>query len=158
VIYDHYEDHSNGIKDLERILKIITYGKKHKVLIEAVAPRQRLQTPYWAFFEVLVTWTKYSPYTSYIQAMLASTSSRTDSTWDKILNDTTKWSTPRVWFLLHIWVKYPEIIGKYGLIIWGDSKIDISKVDFNSVVKSATKFEQEDVLAKIQLEIQRGEW
>ena len=158
VIYDHYEDHSNGIKDLERILKIITYGKKHKVLIEAVAPRQRLQTPYWAFFEVLVTWTKYSPYTSYIQAMLASTVSRTDTSWEKILNDPTKWSTPRVWFLLHIWVKYPEIIGKYGLIIWGDTKIDISKVDLNSVAKSATKFEQEEVLKKIQLEIERGDW
>lgn len=158
VIYDHYEDHDNGIKDLERILKIITYGKKHKVLIEALAPKQRLQTPYWAFFEVLVTWTKYSPYTSYIQAMLASTSSRTDSTWDQILNDTTKWSTPRVWFLLHIWVKYPEIIGKYGLIIWGDTKIDISKVNLEAVAKSANKFDQDEVLKKIQLEIQRGDW
>jgi hypothetical protein len=158
VIYDHYQDHANGIKDLERILKIITYGKKHKVLIEAVAPKQRLQTPYWAFFEVLVTWTKYNPYTSYIQAMLASTSSRTDTTWENILNDTTKWSTPRVWFLLHIWVKYPEIIGKYGFITWGGAKLDISKVDLNSVAKSATRFEQDNVLAKIQLEIERGEW
>jgi hypothetical protein len=90
--------------------------------------------------------------------MLASTVSRTDTSWEKILNDPTKWSTPRVWFLLHIWVKYPEIIGKYGLIVWGDTKIDISKVDLNSVAKNATKFEQEEVLKKIQLEIERGDW
>jgi hypothetical protein len=44
------------------------------------------------------------------------------------------------------------------LIVWGDTKIDISKVDLNSVAKSATKFEQEEVLKKIQLEIERGDW
>lgn len=102
VIYDHYGDHKNGIKDLYRILKIITYGKINKVLVQAVSPKKRLTTPYWAFFEVLETWTKYNPYTSYIQAMLASTMSRTDSSWVDILNDQSKWSTPRVWFLLHI--------------------------------------------------------
>ena len=158
VIYDHYEDHKNGVKDLYRILKIITYGKINKVVVQAVSPRQRLTTPYWAFFEVLETWTKYNPYTSYIQAMLASTSARTDSTWDQILNDTSKWSTPRVWFLLHIWMKYPGIIVKYGTHVWGDAKIDIKKVNLETIVKSENIFEREKVLEKIQLEIERGEW
>ena len=158
VIYNHYEDHANGIKDLERILKIITYGKKQKIYIEAVSPSKRLTTPFWAFFELLEGWTKYDQYTSYIQAMLSSTMSRTGSSWEQILNDPTKWSTPRVWFLLHIWVKYPEIIAKYGTIVWDDNKIDLSKVNLSIIAKSAHRFEQEKVLEKIQLEIQRGEW
>ena len=158
VIYDHYADHANGIKDLERILKIINYGKKHKVVIQAASPRQRLTTPYWAFFEVLETWTKYNPYTSYIQAMLASTSSRTKATWDQILNDVSKWSTPRVWFLLHIWTKYPEIIAKYGTRVWEETKIDLKKVNLENIVKSINQFDREEVLEKIQKEIERGEW
>lgn len=158
VIYDHYEDHKNGIKDLHRILKIITYGKMNKVLVEAVSPRKRLTTPYWAFFEVLESWTKYNPYTSYIQAMLASTMSRTESSWVEILNDQNKWSTPRVWFLLHIWTKYPEIIVKYGTRVWGDTKIDIKEVNLETIVKSENIFEREKVLEKIQSEIERGEW
>ena len=158
VIYDHYADHANGIKDLERILKIINYGKKHKVVIQAASPRQRLTTPYWAFFEVLETWTKYNPYTSYIQAMLASTSSRTKATWDQILNDVSKWSTPRVWFLLHIWTKYPEIIAKYGIRVWEETKIDLKKVNLENIVKSINQFDREEVLEKIQKEIERGEW
>ena len=158
VIYDHYEDHKNGIKDLHRILKIITYGKMNKVLVEAVSPRKRLTTPYWAFFEVLESWTKYNPYTSYIQAMLASTMNRTESSWVEILNDQTKWSTPRVWFLLHIWTKYPEIIVKYGTHVWGETKIDIKEVNLETIVKSENIFEREKVLEKIQSEIERGEW
>lgn len=158
VIYDHYENHKNGIKDLYRILKIITYGKINKVLVQSVSPKKRLTTPYWAFFEVLETWTKYNPYTSYIQAMLASTMNRTESSWVDILNDPSKWSTPRVWFLLHIWMKYPGIIVKYGTHVWGDSKIDIKQVNLQTIVRSENIFEREQVLEKIQLEIQRGEW
>jgi hypothetical protein len=119
-------------------------------------PKNRMITPYWFFFDMLENWTEESPYISYIEMMLLSITRRTKTSWQEILNNPTKWSVPRVDFLLHVLTKYPEVI-PYAIRKWGENCIDLSHIDFNKVVQFSYDFEREDTLTKIAEAIKRGE-
>jgi hypothetical protein len=113
-------------------------------------------TPYWFFFDMMETWTTESFYISYIEMMLMSVTRRTKTNWQDILNNPTKWSVPRVDFLLHVLTKYPEVI-PYAIVKWGDNCIDLDHIDFTKVVEFTYDFEREDTLKKIAEAIKRGE-
>jgi len=156
VIYDHWQEKSNGIKDLKRLLKITSYAKQNKINVIIKTPRNRMITPYWFFFDMMETWTTESFYISYIEMMLMSVTRRTKTNWQDILNNPTKWSVPRVDFLLHVLTKYPEVI-PYAIVKWGDNCIDLDHIDFTKVVEFTYDFEREDTLKKIAEAIKRGE-
>ncbi len=113
-------------------------------------------TPYWFFFDMLENWTEESPYISYVEMMLLSITKRTKTSWQEILNNPTKWSVPRVDFLLHILTKYPEVI-PYAIRKWEHNCIDLNHIDFTKVVQFTYDFEREDTLIKIAEAIKRGE-
>ena len=156
VVYDHWQDTSTGIKDLKRVLSIVDYAKQNKIQVVVKTPKNRMITPYWFFFDMLENWTEESPYISYIEMMLLSITKRIKTSWQEILNNPTKWSVPRVDFLLHVLTKYPEVI-PYAIRKWGDNCIDLNHVDFTKVVQFTYDFEREDTLTKIAEAIKRGE-
>jgi hypothetical protein len=156
VIYDHWKDKTNGIKDLKRLLKITDYAKRNKIHVIIKTPKDRMITPYWFFFDMMENWTTESPYISYIEMMLLSLTNRTKTSWQEILNNPIKWSVPRVDFLLHVITKYPEIL-PYTTRKWGDNGIDITHINFKKVVEFTYNFEKEDTLIKIGEAIKRGE-
>jgi hypothetical protein len=153
VLYNHWSDSSLGIKDLERVLKIIDYSKKKKIKVVAKTPNERLATPYWAFFDMLEVWTKDYYNISYIESMISTRSVKTKEMWYEIINDSKKWSTPRIYFLLHLINKYPSLIFNYGLTQWGDDVLDKNWIDLKEVVKFKNYFEQDNILKKLQEEI-----
>jgi hypothetical protein len=106
VLYDHWADKNNGIKDLERVLKILDYAKERKVKVIVKTPLERTATPFWAFFDYMEVWTTEYYNISYVEAMIATRQRKTNEQWHDIINDTTKWSTPRIYFLIHLMVKY----------------------------------------------------
>jgi hypothetical protein len=156
VLYDHWLDKTNGIKDLKRLLKITSYAKQSKIKVIVKTPRNRMITPYWFFFDMMENWTTESPYMSYVEMMLLSITKRTKTSWQEILNNPTKWSVPRVDFLLHVLTKYPEVI-PYAIVKWGDNCIDLNHIDFTKVVEFSYDFEREDTLTRIAEAIKRGE-
>jgi len=156
VLYDHWLDKTNGIKDLKRLLKITSYAKQSKIKVIVKTPRNRMITPYWFFFDMMENWTTESPYISYVEMMLLSITKRTKTNWQEILNNPSKWSVPRVDFLLHVLTKYPEVI-PYAIVKWGDNCIDLNHIDFTKVVEFSYDFEREDTLTRIAEAIKRGE-
>jgi hypothetical protein len=156
VLYDHWLDNTNGIKDLKRLLKITSYAKQNKINVIVKTPRNRMITPYWFFFDMMENWTTESPYISYVEMMLLSITKRTKTNWQEILNNPSKWSVPRVDFLLHVLTKYPEVI-PYAIVKWGDNCIDLNHIDFTKVVQFSYDFEREDTLTRIAEAIKRGE-
>ena len=156
VLYDHWLDKTNGIKDLKRLLKITSYAKQSKIKVIVKTPRNRMITPYWFFFDMMENWTTESPYMSYVEMMLLSITKRTKTNWQEILNNPSKWSVPRVDFLLHVLTKYPEVI-PYAIVKWGDNCIDLNHIDFTKVVEFSYDFEREDTLTRIAEAIKRGE-
>jgi hypothetical protein len=156
VLYDHWLDKTNGIKDLKRLLKITSYAKQNKIQVIVKTPRNRMITPYWFFFDMMENWTTESPYISYVEMMLLSITKRTKTNWQEILNNPSKWSVPRVDFLLHVLTKYPEVI-PYTIVKWGDNCIDLNHIDFTKVVQFTYDFEREDTLTRIAEAIKRGE-
>jgi hypothetical protein len=156
VIYDHWKDQTNGIKDLKRLLKITDYAKRKKIYVIIKTPKDRMITPYWFFFDMMENWTTESPFISYIEMMLLSLTNRTKTTWQEILNNPLKWSVPRVDFLLHVITKYPEVL-PYTTRKWGENSIDVTHINFKKVVEFTYNFEREDTLAKIGESIKRGE-
>jgi hypothetical protein len=156
VLYDHWLDKTNGIKDLKRLLKITSYAKQNKIQVIVKTPRNRMITPYWFFFDMMENWTTESPYISYVEMMLLSITKRTKTNWQEILNNPSKWSVPRVDFLLHVLTKYPEVI-PYAIVKWGDNCIDLNHIDFTKVVQFTYDFEREDTLTRIAEAIKRGE-
>jgi hypothetical protein len=156
VIYDHWKDKSNGIKDLKRLLKITDYAKRKKIQVIIKTPKDRMITPYWFFFDMMENWTTDSPHISYVEMMLLSLTNRTKKSWQEILNDPIKWSVPRVDFLLHVITKYPEVL-PYAIRKWGENCIDVTHINFKKVVEFTYNFEKEDTLNKIGEAIKRGE-
>lgn len=156
VLYDHWKDGVNGIKDLKRLLKIVDYAKRKKIYVVIKTPKDRMITPYWFFFDMMENWTTESPYISYIEMMLLSLTNRTKASWQEILNNPLKWSVPRVDFLLHVITKYPEVLS-YSTRKWGENSIDTTHIDFKKVVEFTYNFEREDTLTKIGEAIKRGE-
>jgi hypothetical protein len=59
-------------------------------------------------------WTTEYYNISYVEAMIATRQRKTNEKWHDIINDSTKWSTPRIYFLIHLMVKYNWIISDYG--------------------------------------------
>lgn len=153
VMYDHWENPELGIEDLQRCLMIVDYAKQKEISVLLKTPRERLTTPYWAFFDIMQVWTEYSPRISYVEAMLHSTMKRNGLKWYEILNDMMKWHTPRVFFLLHVLTTYPAIVRDYGTRQWKEKKIDIGKVKIEEIVRSRFRFEQQDILEKLQHEL-----
>lgn len=156
VLYNHWIDANNGIKDLKRLLKIINYAKQKQVNIIAKTPNDRFITPYWFFFDIMETWTTMSLDMSYIEIMTMSLSQRTGLTWTQILNKPQNWSVPRVDFLLHVLTKYPEIL-PYTIRKWGDNCLEINSIDFKEVVKFVNYFDREKILENINNVLKRGE-
>jgi hypothetical protein len=148
ILYDHWHDPANGIKDLKRLLLIMDYAKSLALKIHIKTPQNRHLTPYWHFFDMMETWSQNSPYLSYIEMMTYSLSERTGLAWNIIINESEKWSVPRVDFLLHIMTKYPETI-PYMLRKWENTFIDINHINFNRVVKFVYNFERKRTLKEI---------
>lgn len=157
IINNHWKDSSTAILDLERILKILDYSKMHKVKIIVKTPSERTVTPYWAFFDLMEKWTTEYYNISYIEAMISTRQLRTHEQWHEIINDPKKWSTPRIYFLLHLINKYPDIIFRYGFRKWGDECLDKTWIDLEKIVKSKNTFEQKEILQKLQEEILKEE-
>lgn len=153
VIYEHWKDLEWGIQDLERCLKIMDYAKQEKVTIRFRSSNNRLITPFWPFFEVLDIWTEYHKYKSFVQLMLEPARRRQKLQWFDILNNPKKWYSPRAEFLLHLITKYPTMIRKYGLRMWGNKTLDLTQVDINQISKYAFVFDQEDIKVKLQKEL-----
>ena len=133
VTTDHWESSKNAIKDLKRCLKIVNEAKKFKVHIRLVSPRNRFDSPYWYYFEILEFWTLYRERLSYIELMLHSAIKRTGLPWYGILNNSIKWITPNTYFLLAVMTKHPEWIKDYGLRQWGDEMLGSEWIDWNVV-------------------------
>lgn len=157
VLYEHWDDKDLGIMDLERCLKIVDYGKANGVKVLLKTPAERLATPYWRFFDIMQVWTDHGDRLSYVEAMLQSTMRRNGLTWYDTLNNVSKWSTPRVFFLLHVLTTYPSLIKEFGTRKWKEEKIDLNKLKIETIVKSRNYFEQEDILHKIQHELLTGD-
>jgi len=157
VLYEHWEDKELGILDLERCLKIIDYGKANGVKVLLKTPAERLTTPYWRFFDMMQVWTDYMYKLSYVEVMLESTTRRNGLTWYQTLNNVSKWSTPRVFFLLHVLTTYPSIIKEFGTRKWKEEKIDLNRIEIETIIKSRNYFEREDILSKIQHELLTGD-
>lgn len=149
VIYDHWKDKENAVKDLERNLKIIDYAKQKKVRILLQTPEQRLETPYWVFFDIMDVWTKYSPRISYVESMLKSAMERTSLKWDEIVNNSLKWVTPRSKFLIYLMSHFPHIIAQYGLRQWGDEILNPNIIKWENVLKYRNYQERDEVLKNI---------
>lgn len=155
VIYNHWQDRSKGIEDLERVLKIINYAKDKEVEVIVKAPSRRLTTPFWYFFDSIEAWTTNFFYVSYIESMVASRTVRTKEKWYEPLNDSSKWSTPRIQFLIHLLISYPGIILKYGKQRKKDEYIDISMIEIEEIIKMVNKDDQEEELKKLEQEFSK---
>lgn len=139
VIYNHWKDRTKGIKDLERILEIVDYSKKMQTEIVVKTPLRRLDTPFWYYFDTMEMWTTDFPHLSYIESMVSTRITRTGEKWNEVINDSKKWSTPRIYFLIHLLNSYPEIFFKKGLLKGKDEILDISLIDLNEVSKINTQ-------------------
>ncbi len=153
VVYEHWGDLDSGIKDLERCLAIIDYAKSKKITIRFRSSNNRLITPYWPFFEVFDIWTEYHKYKSFVQVMLEPARRRQKLQWYEVLNNPKKWYSPRAEFLLHLIVKYPAMIKKYGFRMWGDRQLPMEHIDIKQISQYAFIFDQEDIQAKLQKEL-----
>jgi hypothetical protein len=153
VIYEHWGELDNGIKDLQRCLKIIDYAKQQKIKIRFKSSNNRLITPFWPFFEVLDIWTEYHPYKSFIQLMLEPARRRQSLKWHEVLNNPKKWYSPRSEFLLHLLIKYPAMINKYGFRLWGNRFLSKEYIDIDKISEYAFVFNQEDIKNKLQKEL-----
>jgi hypothetical protein len=153
VIYEHWNDLDNGIKDLERCLKIMDYAKANRINIRFRSSNNRLITPFWPFFEPLDVWTEYHRYKSFVQLMLEPARKRQSLKWYDILNNPKKWYSPRAEFLLHLLINYTPLINQYGLRLWGDRFLPKDKIDIERISQYAFVFDQESIKAKLQKEL-----
>lgn len=135
VFEDHWSNRDLAIKDLERCLFIMNEAKKNKIYIRLVSPRNRLESPYWYYFEILEYWSLYMPKKSYVELMLNSAMNKLNLEWFSILNNSKKWITPNTYFLLSVMNAYPNWIKKYGLRTWEEEKLNEWLIDWDSVKK-----------------------
>jgi len=150
VTLDHWKERENGIKDLNRVLKIIDYAKKNKVKIQVEAPYELRDTPHWIFFDILDVWSKYSFRESFIETMLKSTAEKYNIRWYEVINNPAKWSTPRADLLIYLMSNYPQIAIKYGGRKWGNNFTNIKKIDWNAVGKYTDYRLREKTIQNIQ--------
>lgn len=146
VIYDHWKDRSKGIVDLKRILKIIDYAKTKRIQVAVKTPLKRFATPFWYYFDSIQIWTEGYFKQSYIESMVATRIVRTREEWYEPLNDSVKWSTPRIYFLVHLLNTYPEIMFKYGIRRMGDEVLDtslINRAELKKIALQTDKIEKE---------------
>ena len=87
--------------------------------------------------------------------MVASRTVRTKEKWYEPLNDSSKWSTPRIQFLIHLLISYPGIILKYGKQRKKDEYIDISMIEIEEIIKMVNKDDQEEELKKLEQEFSK---
>jgi hypothetical protein len=153
VIYEHWNHLDNGIKDLERCLKIMDYAKANRINIRFRSSSNRLITPFWPFFEPLDIWTEYHRYKSFVQLMLEPARKRQSLKWYDILNNPKKWYSPRAEFLLHLLINYTSLISDYGLRLWGDSFLPKDKINIDTISQYAFVFDQDSVKDKLQKEL-----
>jgi hypothetical protein len=153
VIYEHWDDLDNGIKDLERCLKIMDYAKANRINIHFRSSNNRLITPFWPFFEPLDVWTEYHRYKSFVQLMLEPARKRQSLKWYDILNNPKKWYSPRAEFLLHLLINHTSLVSEYGLRLWGDRFLPKDKIDIKQISQYAFVFDQESIKAKLQKEL-----
>lgn len=152
VTYNHWQNKEKGIEDLERILKIINYAKNKEVEVVVKTPKRRLTTPFWYFFDSIEAWTTNFYYTSYIESMVASRTARTKEEWYQPINDSSKWSTPRIQFLIHLLIRHSGLILKYGTQRKKDEYIDISLIKIEEIVKFVNKDKQNKELETLEKE------
>ena len=155
IMYDHWKDKTKGIEDLKRLLQIADYAKEQGVDIIIKTPKKRFATPFWYYFDSLEVWTSNYFYQSYIESMVATRTVRTHEQWFEPLNNSIKWSTPRIHFLIHLIVEYPEVVLKYGLLRTKDEKIDISLIDIKEIVKYKDKTQKIETLEKLEKEFSK---
>lgn len=150
VIYDHWSDNDNAVKDIRRSLKIVNLAKENKIRVLLKTPERRSETPYWAFFDIMDVWTKYTPRLSYVEAMLKSAMERLDLRWDEVINNSVKWITPRSRLLMFLMSSYPDMITKYGLRRWGNEMLNPNHIEWASVLKYRNYQEREEAMSYIQ--------
>jgi hypothetical protein len=153
VIYNHWDDLNEGIKDLERCLKIMDYAKANRINIRFQSSSNRLITPFWPFFEPLDIWTEYHRYKSFVQLMLEPARKRQALQWHDILNNPKKWYSPRAEFLLHLLINHTSLINQYGLRLWGNHFLPKDQIDIDQISQYAFVFDQENIKAKLQKEL-----
>jgi hypothetical protein len=153
VIYNHWDDLNEGIKDLERCLQIMDYAKANRINIRFQSSSNRLITPFWPFFEPLDIWTEYHRYKSFVQLMLEPARKRQALQWHDILNNPKKWYSPRAEFLLHLLINHTSLISQYGLRLWGDHFLPKDKIDIDQISQYAFVFDQENIKTKLQKEL-----
>lgn len=134
VTTDHWKDKNLALYDLERCLRIADAAKERKVHIRLVSPSNRFDSPYWYYFETLEHWTMYSERLSYIEMMTLSGQKKSGLQWFQLLNNTNKWITPNIYFLLRMMTK-TDLVEKYGYRQWADSFVDKKMIDFNEIEK-----------------------
>ena len=134
VTTDHWEDKNNAMLDLERCLMVADAAKKAKVRVRIVSPVNRFESPFWYYFENLETWTLYFETISYIEFMTRTAAAKNDLHWHQVLNDSTKWNTPNIYFLLRMFTK-TDLIKRFGFRRWGDEFLDELMIKYEEINK-----------------------
>ena len=134
VTTDHWQEKENAMYDLERCLKIADAAKERGIYIRLVSPPNRLDTPYWYYFEVLEFWTVNMPSLSYVEMMLFSAMRKSGYDWYQILNNSRRWFTPNTYFLLKMMTK-TRLVEKYGFRKWRDLFLDRKMINNSEIDK-----------------------
>lgn len=109
----------NAAHDLRRCLRIAFIAKQNMVPIFFQAP-ERIDSPFWFYFEELEAWSIYGFKDSWIEQMTRSTRLRFNCSTERILYDSLKWNTPSINYFLDIARYDLSMIEKYGYLEWGD--------------------------------------
>lgn len=132
VTKDHWESWDEAFGDFVRCMQIVDLAKKKKVHIRMVSPPNRLDTPYWYYFETFEYWTTLLETLSYVEVMLFSATKKTSYQWFQILNDPMRWSTPNTYFLLKLFTR-TDLVEKYGFRQWGEQFLDYKMIKYSSI-------------------------
>lgn len=155
IMYNHWKDKAKGIEDLKRLLQIVDYAKEKEADIIIKTPRRRMATPFWYFFDSMEIWTTNYFYLSYIESMVSTRTVRTKEKWFVPINDSAKWSTPRIYFLIHLLAEYPEVILKHGLLKTKEERLDISLINKEEILKIKNIKQREETLKKLEKEFSK---
>lgn len=134
VTLDHRVSRENAFFDMERCFQIMDLAKRKQIPIKIVSPRNRFKSPFWYYFETFEVLTTYFETLSYVEYMARSASIKAGLKWFEALNDSTKWSTPNINYLLKLMTK-TNYIEKYGYRRWGENFANKALIDFSEINK-----------------------
>lgn len=136
VTLNHNEDPSLAIKDFERCLDLIYRAKKAGVYIYIESPN-RLDTPFWAFFEELETWCRYRFRDSFLEHMFYVNTIVYQRAVEDIVPYKLKWNTVQSQMFEELYRKYPDLINKYAYLRWEDD--EHVRFDFDKIIYGEKK-------------------